>query len=520
MRVRGLVSALALGLVTVLAGPAPAQANDRAQVRPTADASASSPLPASVTQALHAAGLTPDDLALAVLPLDGRWPTLMHRPDVAVQPGSTMKVVTSAVALEQLGPNHRGYTALWATAPAGGEVLRGPLVLQGGSDPEFDLPGLYALLLELREQGVRQIDGDLWLDRSRWQPSRPDRGVPPFDEAPEFPYNVIPDPLHLAGALHVLELRGEHDRVAARLVPGLPGVVLDNRLQPADGRCGDWDGWETPTSQVTGEGPAAVVTVVLQGRFPRLCLRRQALQLMDRDLLAERLMRRVWTDLGGTWNGTVREGVVPAGARPIARRDGRPWGELLRPLNKRSDNAWTRILYMELGVAAGTSPGPASTAERAAAVVRSWFERHGIDTAGLVVDNGSGLSRSERLTARQLAQVLKVSLDGPNGADLLMSLPTVGVDGTMRNRLRGTPAAVSSRLKTGTLRNVTALAGQVTDAQGATWVLAAVINAEEAPRRGRAALDALVAWVAEGGMTDPFGEGPGRRLDESDRAGR
>jgi D-alanyl-D-alanine carboxypeptidase/D-alanyl-D-alanine-endopeptidase (penicillin-binding protein 4) len=90
----------------------------------------------------------------------------------------------------------------------------------------------------------------------------------------------------------------------------------------------------------------------------------------------------------------------------------------------------------------------------------------------------------------------------------------------MRNRLRGTPAAVSSRLKTGTLRNVTALAGQVTDAQGRTWVLAAVLNAEDAPRRGRAALDAFVAWVAEGGMTDPFGEGPGRRLDETERVSR
>jgi D-alanyl-D-alanine carboxypeptidase/D-alanyl-D-alanine-endopeptidase (penicillin-binding protein 4) len=498
-----------LALATLLHGPALAQPD-----------AAAIPLPAPVTQALQAAALSPQDLALAVLPLHGRWPTLLHRPDVPMQPGSTMKVVTSAVALEQLGPNHRGHTTLWATATAAGEVLRGPLVLQGGSDPEFDLAGLYALLLELREQGVRRIEGDLWLDRSRWQPGRPDRGVPPFDESPEFPYNVIPDPLHLAGALHALELRGESDRVTARLMPALPGVVLDNRLQPTDGRCSDWDGWETPTASVTGEGAAAVVTVVLQGRFPRQCIRRQALQLMDRDLLTERLVRRVWTDLGGTWEGTVREGVVPAGARSIARRDGRPWGELLRPLNKRSDNAWTRILFMEIGVAAGAASGGGTTAERGAAAVRTWFERHGIDPAGMVIDNGSGLSRSERLTARQLAQVLKVSLRGPNGADLLMSLPTAGVDGTMRNRLRGTPAAVSSRLKTGTLRNVTALAGQVTDAQGRTWVLAAVLNAEDAPRRGRAALDAFVAWVAEGGMTDPFGEGPGRRLDETERVSR
>ena len=139
----------------------------------------------------------------------------------------------------------------------------------------------------------------------------------------------------------------------------------------------------------------------------------------------------------------------------------------------------------------------ASTRELAAQAVRDWFVRHGIDTSGMVIDNGSGLSRSERISARQLALMLQRALAGPHAADLLMSLPTVGVDGTMRLRLRESPAAGWARLKTGTLRHVVGLAGTVHDAQQDPWIFVAIVNHENASR-ARPALDALVDWIARG----------------------
>ena len=146
------------------------------------------------------------------------------------------------------------------------------------------------------------------------------------------------------------------------------------------------------------------------------------------------------------------------------------------------------------------------------AVLR-WFADKRIDSTGLVLDNGSGLSRSERITPRQLALLLQAAHSARQAPDLLMSLPVVGIDGTMRNRLKVGPATGSARLKTGTLKNVAALAGYVPDAQGRTWVLAAMINHDRASQ-ARPALDALVNWLAVAGpvlhrsVTSPQGEGP------------
>lgn len=506
-------------------------------------------LPEPVRAALERAGLDPATLAVAVMPLvpsgaqagaGGRLQPqassglphqaassgLMHQADRPMQPASAMKVVTSAVALDRVGPNLRGYTELRTAAPIEGARLRGDLVLRGGADLELGLPQLWALMLELREAGVRHLEGDIVLDRHLFKPARLDLGVAPFDESPEFPYNVIPDALQLAGNLQVLELVSDRTQVTARLRPELPGVRLDNRLtlHPAGAvACREWSGagWITPTSQ---EQADATVVVRLQGRFPADCTQRQPLQLMERNRQAQAQLQWVWAELGGQWSGRVREAVLgefvheAAGAtagkatRLLARREARPWGEWLRPLNKTSDNVATRVLYLLTGLeeerrasqptaqtAAASSHAPRNTRDWAELAVQRWFEQQGIPTAGLVMDNGSGLSRSERITPRQLALVLQAAHSQLHASELMMSLPIAGVDGSLRTRMTDTAARGRARLKPGTLRNAVALAGYVDDAQGRRWVMAAMVNHDEAPKRGRPVLDALASWVAAGG---------------------
>jgi serine-type D-Ala-D-Ala carboxypeptidase/endopeptidase (penicillin-binding protein 4) len=396
-------------------------------------------------------------------------------------------------------------------------VPQGNLVLRGGGDTELGLAQLGALLRELRWAGIREITGDLIVDRSLFRPARIDQGLPPFDDAPEFPYNVIPDALMLNGNLITLELQSNAEQLQLRLLPPLPGVELVNKLVLNDRPCNDWDDapyWQTPlTAQnVANDGG---VRIEFNGFFPRNCTRREALQLLDRTVLADRLMRLLWAELGGSWNGRTLEGTAPAEARVLARRSSRPWGEVLRHLNKTSDNAETRLLFLQLGVAAMAQNPQATTLDLARREVQRWFIEQRIDPSGLVVDNGSGLSRSERIKPMQMARMLKLALTGKNAPDLLMSLPTVGVDGTMRRRLLNTPAQGWARLKTGTLRNVTALAGLVPDPEGRPWVMVAMINAEQAPAKGRPVLDALVNWIATSGpmgrnamRVGPQAEGP------------
>ena len=510
---------------------------------------ADSPLPAAVAEALQRAGLPTDALGATVLPVaPGFWragPRWQLQPDRPMQPGSAMKLVTTIVALDRLGPNVRGFTELLTSAPQQGEVLAGDLVLRGGADPALGLPQLWAMLSELRHGlGIREIAGDIVIDRHLFRPARPDLGVPPFDEKPEFPYNVIPDALNLAGSLVPVEISSQDPArpgdVTARAVPALPGLVIDARgMRLTELACKDWDqGWVTPP--VLDEPEPGVLRVALQGGFPKDCTQRPSLQLIDRAALAERQLRWLWEGLGGQWRGRAREAAAaliapvdpgqeappplpalpganvlapglawggdpaatPSGVRVLARHVARPWGEVLRHLNKQSDNALTRLLYLQLGLA-GMAADPATpTATLAAREVQRWFVEHDIAGAGLVLDNGSGLSRSERITPRQLALMLKAAHGGRWTPELLMSLPLAGVDGTLRNRLKAGPATGWARLKTGTLKNVVALAGYVSDPQGRTYALVAMINHEQA-NAGRPALDALVDWVARGGMGLP-----------------
>ncbi|MFN7664375.1 MAG: D-alanyl-D-alanine carboxypeptidase/D-alanyl-D-alanine-endopeptidase [Inhella sp.] len=457
------------------------------------------PLPRPVHAALSAADLPAEALAVVAFPVHRPNTGLRWQADQVMQPGSTIKVLTSAVALDELGPQWRGRTDLLASGTLVDGVLHGPLVLRGAADADLDWGVLWNLLRQAREAGVREVRGGLWVDRSRFEPAREDQ-VPPFDEAPEFPYNVSPDALHLNGNLLDLHLQADEQSLTARWSPAWAGLTVDSRqVALVDAPCNAWNAhWRPPIVSPQADG----LQVLLQGAFPRGCTVRQALNLVDRDWLDPQALLQLWRQLGGKAEQAGLGG-TPAEARVLASHQARPLAELLRGAIKRSDNALTRLVYLELGATAPTPGAGRSTRERAAARVEAWLKRHGIDTRSLVLDNGSGLSRSERLSPTLLAQVISTALAGRHAPDWLAGLPLVGVDGTMGRRLRGTAAEGRARLKTGTLNNVVGLAGVVSDARDRPWVVVALLNHPQAAAKGRPVLDALIALLAtQGGASE------------------
>ncbi len=453
---------------------------------------ATPPVPDPVQAALAQAGLPADSLGFVLQPLDGSRPALTRRADEAMSPGSTMKIVTATVALAQLGINHRGRTELLAAAPAQNGVIDGPLILRGGADPDLDWPALWWLLRQLRERGVREIRGGLVVDRTLFSPTRFDVGLPPFDEAPEFDYNVIPEALHLNGSLLDYELQATATGVAARSVPALTGLAVDASGMTLSTRaCKDWDEvWKPAAAQPVGDG----WRLQLQGAFPAGCRQVAPLQLVDRQWLVTHAVRQFWAELGGTMGAGDVEAAAPAGAVMLATHRGRPLAEVMRGVMKRSDNALARLIYLQLGAQAAQPGEP--TLAAADRRVRAWFAAQGLSDRGLVLDNGSGLSRSERITPAQMAAVLRAGQAGAQAPELLAALPIAGVDGTLSRRLKDGPATGHARLKTGTLRDAVGLAGFVPDASGKPWVFVALLNHPEAAAKGRPVLDALVNWVA------------------------
>lgn len=451
-------------------------------------------LPAAVSAELRKQALPDSALAFVAYPLDAPTQRLAWQDQRAMSPGSTMKLVTAIVALDRVGPNWRGRTELLASGPLRDGVLEGPLVLRGGADAALDWGALAGLLREAREAGVRELRGGLLVDRRRFQPAREDIGLPPFDEAPEFPYNTLPDALFLNANLLTLAISAGADRVQAQWSPAWPGLSVDaSKLTLNDKACKDWEeGWGAPLLTATPAG----YRLELAGSFPRGCTQRQGLNLIDRQVLAAQALRQLWAELGGTLTGEIREGAAPAEARLLASHLAPPLAEWLRGAMKRSDNPLTRLAYLQLGSLHPQATQFPSTRAAAEAQVRDWLRVHGIADDTLVLDNGSGLSRSERLSPALLAAMLQTAASKPYAPELETGLPLAGVDGTMSRRLKNTAAESRARLKTGTLRDAVGLAGYVLDARGRRWVVAALVNGEQAPTKGRPVLDALIAHLA------------------------
>lgn len=455
-------------------------------------------LPPAFTAAAAAARIPLEAVGVSVLRASDGVAVVSHNADRPIAPASTLKLLTSLVALDRLGPAWRGRSELRTRGTLQDGVLTGDVYLRGLADVDLDWVAFERMLLRLRLQGIREIHGDLVLDRAFFQPARTDVGLPPFDESPEFRYNVIPDALNLNTNLVEIEIAAQGERVQVVPVMPLEGVAFESEMKLVDRPCRSWeDGWVHPSVARNRRGR---IVVTLRGDFPRDCIAGTAINVIDRVAFPERLFRGLWSRLGGRFRGSAREGATPPEAKLLAEHQSRTLGEIVRDVNKRSDNPITRILFLALGTLPPASSGE-TTFQRADREVRLWLARNGIEPEGLVLENGSGLSRLERIRPAQLSSALRAGLSGPWGPDLVSSLPIAAVDGSMRRRLGDTPAQ-NSRIKTGTLRDVSAVAGYVKDANGQVLVVAAMIHHPDATRLvARPLLDMLLASLAGSAVT-------------------
>jgi D-alanyl-D-alanine carboxypeptidase/D-alanyl-D-alanine-endopeptidase (penicillin-binding protein 4) len=449
-------------------------------------------LPAPVLQALRAADIPASAISIVVQPVGGGPARISHRAKEPMNPASVMKLVTTYAALDSLGPAWTWRTEVLTTGRLADGVLDGNLVLRGGGDPSLTLEQFWLLLRDLRARGVRDIRGDVITDRSLFAPTGYDPGA--FDNEPLAAYNVGPDALLLAlNALRIRLLPQTGGTPALWAEPPLAGVRIDNRVQLVDGECGDWK--DTLDAKVSAaEGDGAALTLQISGRFARDCGERiwNVAPLPHREFLA-RALRAMWAELGGRIAGRVRDGTVPADAAPLAAIESPPLAQVIRDINKYSNNVMARQLFLTLASGNGT---PADTAG-AASAVRAWAARRGLALPSLVLENGSGLSRSERISAADMAALLRHAWASSVMPEFMSSMPVLAVDGTLRRRLRNSPASGQAHLKTGSLADTRSIAGYVLDRNGQRVLLVAWLNHPNA-KRAQPVLESLLEWVWAG----------------------
>ena len=439
--------------------------------------------PPEVNAALKEAGIPARSVAIIVQGVDAEQPLISANAKQAMNPASAMKLVTTYAALELLGPAYTWRTeALSETAAVGGR-LDGDLYLRGSGDPRLALEQFWLLLRQLRARGIGEIGGDLLLDRSAF--ALPPHDPAEFDNEPLRPYNAGPDALLVNLKSLRLTLQPDPGRKAVTVISETPseGLRIANRLTLTNDACGDWREKLKPT--VNSD------TIELNGSLAAAC-GEKALNLSPwpADAQVERMFRSLWRELGGTLRGQVRDGKTPVGAQVIAAQDSPALGEVVREINKYSNNVMARQLFLTLAAERPATP------EAAHRRIRAWLEEKKLKLPELVLDNGSGLSRSERISAEGLSQLLLAAWQSPVMPELMSSLPLAGVDGTLKKRLGDSSASGRAHLKTGYLEGVRAIAGYVLDTSGKRWVVVCLINDPRA-KLGKPAMDALLRWVAD-----------------------
>ena len=440
-------------------------------------------LPALVTHALKEAGIAQRSVSVVVQAVDSGQPLIRHNAQAAMNPASTMKLLTTYAGLDLLGPAYTWKTeALSNTAPVNG-VLSGNLYLRGSGDPRLSLEQFWLLLRQLRARGITRIDGDLILDRSAF--ALPPHDPAAFDNEPLRPYNAGPDALLVNLKSLSLTLSPDAAQKIVNIIAETPSEELriDNRLTLTQDACGDWR--DRFKAKNTGD------SIELSGTFSINC-GNKALHLAPwpADMQVERLFRALWRELGGTLNGTLREGSTPTGARPLAVHESPALGEIVRDINKYSNNVMARQLFLTL---AAERPATSAGARRQ---IEAWLAGKGLKMPELVLDNGSGLSRKERISADALSKLLLAAWKSPVMPELMSSLPLAGIDGTLKKRLGNSAASGRAHLKTGYLEGVRAIAGYVLDKNDKRWVVVFLIN-DAKSQHGKPAMDALLRWVAE-----------------------
>jgi D-alanyl-D-alanine carboxypeptidase/D-alanyl-D-alanine-endopeptidase (penicillin-binding protein 4) len=437
-------------------------------------------LPQPVARALGALGIPLSSVGVVVQEIGSAAPSLVLNGQEAMNAASTMKLVTTYAALDELGPAYRWRTDAYMDGP--------DLVLRGSGDPKLNYESFWMLLRNLRGRGVEDIPGDIVLDRSYFSPAQ----YEPIDSETYRPYNVTPDALLVNfRAVHFTFVPEEGRGVRIYAEPALPGLAIVNSLKLVDGPCPEGRAFrELLRAEFQPKPPRASFT----GGYPVSCGERDMnAALYEPGDYLEGLVRSLWHELGGTWRGKLREGTASPAARLVYSHESEPLAEVVRDINKFSNNVMARQLYLTLGA---ELEGPPAQAEKSAHAVRQWLERKGLAMPELVLDNGSGLSRIARISPAHMNALLQAAWRSPVMPEFVASLPIVAVDGTMKKRLKDEPVAGHAHIKTGMLSNVRAMAGYVLDQRGRRHTVVMIVNHPRATETDPA-MDALLAWIYE-----------------------
>jgi len=430
------------------------------------DAASGAALPPSVVDLMQAHGIPANSISVVMRKVGANQNTVSHNATTPRNPASAMKLVTTAAALQLLGPQHRWQTRALVHGNVHGNTLEGDLILKGGGDPWLVIERFWLLAKQLRDRGITHIRGDLVVDDTLFD--RQAIETKAIDGKPMRTYNTPPNALLVNFGATSLIIDSDPGAVHVSADPAATTLKISNTVDLSKADCAK----KGRSIRLDLKKGASVTKVSVGGRYPEDCgastFRRT---LLPHGQYVYGVFKALWQQLGGTLAGGWRYAKTPARAVVAAELESVPLAEVIRYINKFSNNVMARNLLLTLA-----SDRPPATPAAARHVIDNWLSRSGVAMPALHIDNGAGLSREARVSAEGLAALLEAAANWPWSPEFLGSLPIAGVDGSLRKRFHNVAGPGRLRLKTGLLKDVRALAGYAIDRKGGVWVVVILHN--------------------------------------------
>lgn len=445
-------------------------------------------LPLPVENALNHRQVPHDATSIYIEDLDSGEVIVRWNAAVARNPGSTIKLLTTLVAIDKLGPAYTWRTDAYALGPVVDGELQGDLLLKGYGDPYLVTERVWQLARRIRQAGIDRIAGDVLLDDSFFELNGYDPGA--FDQQPLRAYNVAPNALLMNYKVVRYWFEPLHDTGKVRIWtdPQLDNLAIDNRLGVAPGSC---RGYQRGIAINANE---AADRMTFSGRFPAGCKR----YAMDRAALSHNeyafgLFASMWAETGGELEGGWKNAKAPEDEEPLLSFRSLPLADVIARVNKHSNNVMARQLLFTLSAELQGPPGSEAGGRK---VVGDWLHERGLEFSELAFDNGAGLSREARITAADFGAMLRFAWRQPYMPEYVSSLSLAGLDGTLRYRMDDGPLEGSAHLKTGSLDHVAGIAGYLQARSGRRFAVVMLQNHADIHRGyGEETQEALLRWL-------------------------
>lgn len=445
-------------------------------------------LPPTVVSALAIRDIPQETVSVYVEDLDTRKVLLDFNSDAPRNPASTIKLLTTLAALDTLGPAYKWKTEIYLLGPLKDGVVDGDILIKGYGDPYLITERFWGMLRELRQHGVRKINGDLVIDDGYFDVPDSDPGA--FDGAPLRAYNVTPNALLMNFKMvhYHFSTEAGSDEVALRVDPQLSNLQVINKLGVVNGSCRGYQ------RGITISANDSVDRIEFSGDFPSRCRDySMGRAVLDHNSYAYGLFAALWSEVGGEFTGNWRAGKAAEDAEPFIIFDSLPLGDIISLVNKHSNNVMARQLLYTMGAESGVLPATENAGRLA---VFGWLKSHAIDAPELVLVNGAGLSRQSRISARHMGDLLRVGYRSSFMPEFLSSLSLSGLDGTMARRFRHDSLTGMAHVKTGSLDDVSGLAGYLQTRSGRRLSVVVMLNYTDVHRGpGEEVQAALLKWL-------------------------